>query len=179
MKTATRGRRPPKAARTRAGLEGSVEAKRAAALVLEGLSGLRSPVEAARALGVSPPRYYALELRGLQGLISAMEPAKRGRRRGVEQELAEAVRDRDRLRRELSRAQALLRSAQRAMGILPGPDGKPGRTKSCDGKPRRRRRPTARAKKAVRVLRRAVEAAGSAGVEMSRQQQSAAPAEPS
>jgi hypothetical protein len=143
--------------RSRAGLEGSVEAKRAAAVILEGLSGLRSPAEASRTLGVSPPRYYALELRGLQGLIAAMEPRRRGRHRGPEQGLAEALRERDRLRRELSRAQALLRTAQRAMGIPSEADHRKARRKEPGEKSRRRRRPVVRAKKAVKVLRAAEE----------------------
>ena len=55
-----------------------LEARRAAALVLEVLAGVRTPAGAATALGIRLPRYYLLEQRAIQGLISACEPRRSG-----------------------------------------------------------------------------------------------------
>jgi hypothetical protein len=52
-------------------LDGSREARRLAAAVLEVLAGVRSPSDAARVLGLSLARYYQLEQRALAGLVTA------------------------------------------------------------------------------------------------------------
>jgi hypothetical protein len=141
-----------KAGRRPAVLNGSESAKRLAAVILEGLSGLRSPSQASQAAGISVARYYALETRGLQGLVTALEPRPKGKRRTPAGELAVLRREKGRLERELSRAQSLVRLAQRSMGIAEKPA-----SKSHDKK--KRRRPVVRALKAVAALRPPVEPA--------------------
>jgi hypothetical protein len=116
------------------------EAKRLAAVVLDVLAGSRTPPQAAEALGVSLPRYYQLEARAVGGLVSACEGRPRGRRPEVEAELATARKELERLRRELARAQSLVRLTQRTVGVAPPAPAKPGK---------RKRRPV------VRALRRA------------------------
>lgn len=130
-----------------AAIAGSVGAKRLGAVILEVLSGVRTPTEASQAAGVSLPRYYVLETRGLQGLITALEPRPKGKRKSPASVMATLEREKARLERELQRAQALVRAAQRSVGI---PERKPDKS---HGK-RRRRKPTARALKAVAALRR-------------------------
>ena len=123
------------------------EARRQAACVLEVLAGLRTPEQAAQALGLSLPTYYNLESRAMRGLIHGCTPTPPGRTmvllkqvRGLELKCAA-------LEKQLGRYQALLRNAQR--GLLPPPVGaKPGPTG------RRKRRPVARALRTIEVLRR-------------------------
>jgi hypothetical protein len=137
-------------------LQGSREAKRQAAVLLEVLSGLRGPQEGSQALGVSLNRYYQLETRALQGFIQALEPRPKGRQRTPESELAELRRDKERLTRELSRNQALLRAAQRSLGLPRAraeSNGSKLRGKVKTTKSRRRTR-TVRATKAIAALRR-------------------------
>jgi len=122
-----------------------------AAAILEVLAGVRTPTDAATALGVSLPRYYALEVRALEGLLRACERRPRGRRLTAERELGKLRREVERLKREAARAQALLRTAQRAVGLRPPEAGRPKVDSS--GKKRRRRRPTTRALRAVELLR--------------------------
>ena len=98
---------------------GSAEAKRLAAAMLEGLAGVRGPQEASEALGISMTRYYHLETRALQGLVASLEPRPRGRRRSPQAEIATLEREKERLERELKRAQALVRTAQRTIGLPP------------------------------------------------------------
>jgi len=68
-------------------VESDGEARRLAAAVLEVLAGGRTPTEAAEVLGVSPPRYYALEQRALKGLVSACRKRPRGRVKTSEWEI--------------------------------------------------------------------------------------------
>ena len=98
-------------------LAGSRDAKRAAAVVLEVLSGLRGPTEGSAALGVSLNRYYELETRALQGLVSALEPRPRGRQKTPQDEIRALEKETKRLERELTRAQTLVRAAQRTIGL--------------------------------------------------------------
>src|SRR5262249_24950512 len=56
----------------------SREAKQRAAAILEVWAGVRTPADAAQALGVSRPRYYLLEEQALGGLLTACEPQPRG-----------------------------------------------------------------------------------------------------
>lgn len=125
---------------------GSRDARRVAAVVLEVLAGQRTPMDAASALGVSQPRYYAIESRALEGLVLACEPRARGRRPSLEREAARLRSEVERLQRSSARSQALLRLSQRVVGVAP-----PAATGKADGK-RRPRRPVARALKAARKL---------------------------
>ena len=125
------------------------EARQLAAVILEVLAGVRTPTDAAAAVCVSLPRYYALEVRALEGLVRACERRPRGPRRSAEREAAKLRREVGRLEREAARVQALLRVAQRAVGLrAPAP-----RPKAEPGKKRRKRRPTARAIRTVEILR--------------------------
>jgi len=129
-------------------LTGSASAKRLAAVILEVLSGLRTPTDASQATGISLPRYYVLETRGLQGLITALEPRPKGKQRSPASTVAALGREKETLQRELLRAQALVRVAQRTVGLK---ERRP--EKEQPGK-RRRRRPSVRALQAVKALRR-------------------------
>lgn len=123
------------------------DARRHAACVLEVLAGLRTPEQAAEALGCSLPTYYHLESRAMRGLIHGCTPTPPGRTmvllkqvRGLELKCAA-------LEKQLGRYQALLRNAQR--GLLPPPvDLKP----KAPG--RRKRKPVVRALRTIEVLRR-------------------------
>jgi hypothetical protein len=106
---------------TRKEPETSKEAKRMALAILDVLVGSRTPLQAAECLGVSLPRYYQLESRALDGLLAACEPRPRGRQTSVESELASARKDVDRLKRELTRYQSLVRLTQRTVGVPPPP----------------------------------------------------------
>jgi hypothetical protein len=61
------------------GRDASREARRLAAAILEVLAGVRTPAQAATAVGLSLPRYYQVEGRALQGLLAACEARPRGR----------------------------------------------------------------------------------------------------
>jgi hypothetical protein len=131
------------------------EARRRAALILEVLAGLRTPVSAAEALQIGAPRYYLLEQCALQGLVSACEPRPKGRTLTPERQITKLERELTVCRRELSRQQALARAAQRALGV-PGSGGPPakGSGPPVPGtKGRRQRKPAVRALRAARVLR--------------------------
>jgi hypothetical protein len=151
----------PKRRRSRGSrtLGGSREAKRQAAVLLEVLSGLRGPQDGSQVLGVSLNRYYQLETRALEGLIAALEPRPKGRQRTPESEIEQLRLERDRLGRELSRNQALLRAAQRSLGLPRArsePNGSKIAAKSKTSKRKRRSR-TVRAAKAIAALREATE----------------------
>jgi len=139
---------------------GSREARRMAAAILEVLAGVTTPSEAAELLGVSLPRYYALETRGLEGLRNACEPRRRGRQQTAESRNEALQKEVERLTRECNRQGALARAAGRAVG-LSAPKRKAARAQSegkSGGKRRRRsRRPTVRALKAVSRLRESLE----------------------
>jgi len=140
------------------GQNGSRDAKRKAAVILEVLAGARGPGDAAEALGVSPNRYYQLESRALQGLVTACEPRPKGPSLPPEKELVRVRRKVGRLEQELARYQALARVTQRAVGVRP-----PASTKKVkDGKRRKRRKPTVRALKAAEGFKREMEATGPA-----------------
>jgi hypothetical protein len=125
----------------------SREARQLAAVILEVLGGVRTPTEAAAAVGVSPPRYYALEMRAIEGLLLACERRPRGPRRTAERECARLRREIERVTRECARGQALLRAQERVVGILPKPTAK----EEGKGK-RKKRRAVARALRAAAVL---------------------------
>lgn len=147
----------PKTTRPGAGLKGSPEAKRKASVILEVLGGLRSPTSGATVLGVSVQRYYTLEVRALQGLLSALDTKpKVGGQPSPDATIRRLTAERERLERELLRAQALLRVAQRAVGLSPPPTPAPA-PKGAKGKPARGKRgprkPTVRARRAADELR--------------------------
>lgn len=129
-------------------LTGSAESKKHAAVILEVLSGTTTTLDASRSLEITLARYYQLESRALQGILTALEPKKRGKLSDPSHEMDRLHRDNERLRREVTRLQALLRAAQRAIGVsIPKTPDK----SKLDGK--RKRRPTARALRAVEALR--------------------------
>ena len=125
-------------------LVGSDRAKLLAAVILEVLAGVRGTHEASAAMGVSPNRYYQLEARALTGMLKALEPLPRGRRMGPEEDLAKVRVENERLSRDVTRLQSLVRVAQRSLGIEVT-----GKKKA----PARRRKPSHRGKKVVALLR--------------------------
>ena len=133
------------------------EAQRLAAAILEVLAGVRTPGQAAEALGVSLPRYFQIETRAMQALVASCEPRPRGRGRSVDKELSVLRRQHERLQRELSRQQTLVRLAQRTIGLAPpkaAVNQPSGKDKSKDTSKKRRRRPVVRALRAAEVLQR-------------------------
>jgi hypothetical protein len=134
--------------------EMSKEAKRMAAVLLEVLAGLRTPLQAAEALQVSLPRYYQLEARGLHGLLDACEPRPKGRQADPGRAMALIQRENEQLRRDLSAQQSLVRVTQRSIGLTPpaAPPPKPS------GKKTRKRKPVARALSMAARLRQEAEA---------------------
>src|SRR5205085_8052856 len=129
------------------------------AAILEVLAGLRTPGQAAEALGVSQARYFQLETRAMQALVASCEARPRGPGRHLERELAALRRQHERLQRELSRHQTLVRLAQRTIGLAPlrthtaKPGGKEKSTdKGKDKGKKRSRRPVVRALRAAEVL---------------------------
>jgi hypothetical protein len=138
----------------------SQEARRTAAAILEVLGGMRTPSEAAEALSISVPRYYALEQRAVASLVAGCEPHLRGPVKSPQQQIAELEREVQRLRRQCDRQRALARAVQRTVGLpMPAdsvPTGKDRANRpspSPTGKKRRTRRPTVRALKAAQALR--------------------------
>jgi len=135
--------------------QASRDARRTAAAVLEVLAGVRSPNEAAEALGVSPPRYYTLEARALEGLVTACEPRPRGPSPSPQKQIDDLEKQVAQLQRDLARMQALARTAQRTIGLAAVNRSKPKASDNGngDGKTKRRRRkPAVRALKAARRL---------------------------
>jgi hypothetical protein len=126
----------------------STLARQRAAAILEVLAGMRTPMAAAEALGVSLPRYYLLEVQALHGMLVACEPRTLGPGPSPASALAALQRECEQLRRDCARQQALVRAAQRTIGLPPPTPLKP----AANGKKRRRRRPMARALRAVARL---------------------------
>ncbi len=110
-------------------IAGSAKARRYAAAVLSVLSGERTTAEGGEMMGVTLPRYYALETRAIEGMVCALEPKQKGRRKTVEQELEEAREENRRLLREISRTKGLLRAAHRSLGVTEPSARKPGKRK--------------------------------------------------
>lgn len=147
--SATKSRRRHTPGGATLGKESSREAQRVAAAILEVLAGMRTPGQAAEALGLSQARYFQLETRAMHALVESCESRPRGRVRGVDQELATLRRQHERVQRDLARQQALVRLAQRSIGLAapaPVPPAKKGGKK--------RRRPVVRALRAVEQLQR-------------------------
>jgi hypothetical protein len=119
------------------------DAKRLAAAILEVFAGLRTPEQAAEALGMSLARYYQVEARAMLGMLEACEPKPRGRQADPAREITSIRRENERLRRDLGRQQALVRVAQRTIGLNPPAPPKPAPKSS--GKKSRKRKPVVRA----------------------------------
>ena len=133
----------------------SRDAQRFAAGILEVLAGVRTPTDAAAAMGISVPQYYLWERRALEGLVVACQ--RRNEKRIVSSHCQILALEKEiiRLRQDCARQQALVRAAQRTIGLAPPPAPKP-ETKAGGkalGKRARKRRPTVRALKAVAALR--------------------------
>jgi hypothetical protein len=125
--------------------EPSREAKRLAAVLLDVLAGARTPPQAAEVLGVSLPRYYQLEDRGVTGLTLACEARPRGRQANAQTELHALKTENERLKKELSRYQSLVRLTQRTVGVPPAAPVKAGS--------KRKRKPMVRAMRRAERLR--------------------------
>ena len=133
----------------------SREAQRFAAGILEVLAGVRTPTDAAAAMGISVPRYYLWEQRALEGLVAACQPRGGGKIVSSRCQIQALEKEVARLKQECARQQALVRAAQRTIGLAPPPAPKPA-TKAGGkvvGKRLRKRRPAVRALKAVAALR--------------------------
>src|SRR6185437_9281700 len=98
------------------GTNASRDARKMAAVLLEVLAGLRTPVQAAEVLQVSLPRYYQLESRALAGFVAACEARPKGRQPDTVK-LETLRRDNERLQRDLTRQQSLVRLTQRTIGV--------------------------------------------------------------
>jgi hypothetical protein len=133
------------------GKDAGHEAQRLAAAILEVLAGVRTPSQAAEALGVSQARYFQVEARAMQALVAACEARPRGPGRSADKELAALQRQHERLQRELSRQQTLVRLAQRTIGLTAA---KTAANKPAGKDKRRRRRPVVRALRAAEALQR-------------------------
>lgn len=153
----------------------SVEARRIASAILDVLAGVRSITEAAQALGITTARYYAWESRAVTALVAACEPRNPGPLPGaaLPAEIERLRADRDRLKTEAARYQALARIAQAAFGPPPTPPApvapggaadRPGArqrraraaavpTAATGPRPRQRKRPTVRAMRLARQVR--------------------------
>lgn len=153
-------RRGPRGPRFKPQAAVSRDAQRVAAAILEVLAGVRTPTEAAAAVGLSVPRYYLWEQRALEGLVRACEPRPVGKAVSERQRIAILEKEVARLRQDCTRQQALVRASQRTIGLVPSgqpaakapakPDGKAAGT--VVGKAKRRRRPLPRALKAAAAL---------------------------
>jgi len=146
---ATSARRRHTPAGVGLGRGASPEAQRLAAAVLEVLAGVRTPRQAAEALGIALPRYFQWETRAIQALVGACEPRPRGRVRNADKELSAVKKQYERLQRELTRQQTLVRLAQRTVGLTPPKAAHPAGGKD---KKKRVRRPAIRAYRAAQAL---------------------------
>lgn len=126
-----------------------------AAVILEVLAGERTTVSAAKQIGVSAVRYYAIESRAVAGLIAACAPRAAGPVPGsgeAERAMRRALAEKDSLAAQVRRLHSLLRSAQRSLGVAPV-EAKSEPVKGADGKkPKSHRRPRVRALTLVRRL---------------------------
>ena len=105
-------------------------------------------------MGVSVPRYYALEGQALEGLLKACEPRPKGPRRTLEREIRELNAEIERLERESARNLALLRATRRTVG-LPAAERAPEKKAPKGGKKPKKRKPVARALRASKLLQKA------------------------
>jgi hypothetical protein len=165
-------RKSPRGPRFKPQAPVSRDAQRVAAVILEVLAGVRTPTEAATAVGLSLPRYYLWEQRALEGLVRACEPRPKGQVMSQRHQIAVLEKQVARLRQDCARQQALVRVSQRTIGLTAsgpstakpvaghprsGSAGSKADAKTAkvggSGKAKRKRRPVARALKAVSALR--------------------------
>jgi transposase len=131
--------------------DGSAQARRTSAVILEVLAGVMGPGEAAEMLGVSGATYYKVEARALEGLVQACETRpRRGRARTAQSELSQLQQEHAKLERECTRQQSLVRLLQRAAGVKAKRSGK-GAQKGAAGKAKRK--PSVRALRLAKELR--------------------------
>jgi len=153
MGVVVRGRRQGRPAEPKQPV--SREAQRFATGILEVLAGVRTPTDAAAAMGISVPRYYLWEQRALEGLVAACQPRGAGKIVSSRCQILALEKEIARLKQECARQQALVRVTQRTIGLAPPQAPKPTTKASgkAAGKKARKRRPAVRALKAVAVLR--------------------------
>jgi hypothetical protein len=150
------------------GKDAGRDAQRLAAAILEVLAGVRTPGQAAEALGVSQARYFQLETRAMHALVASCVSRPRGRVRGADQELATLRRQHEHLQRDLARQQALVRLAQRTIGLA-APAAVPPAKKGT----KKRRRPVVRALRAAEQLQRQSQETSSADAPLGSQEKTA------
>jgi hypothetical protein len=129
---------------------GGRDARRFAAAILEVMAGIRTPTDAAAALGITMQRYYILEKRALEGMVTACEPRPKGPPHRADKDVERLRLEVARLQQDVARNQALARAAQRTIGLAP--PVKPAAQKGTGpgkGKKHRRRRPVVRALKVI------------------------------
>jgi hypothetical protein len=168
---ASAGEKPrPCLVRTRAAA--SRDARLVASGILEVLAGVQTPSDAAKALGVSVPRYYLWEQRALEGLVRACEPRPKGKVASERHRIAVLEKEVTRLRQECVRQQALVRAAQRTIALAAASPAAKSTAKAGEktaaqaaaghprsgsagvgGKAKRKHRPVARALKAAATFR--------------------------
>ena len=103
----------------------SPDGKRRTAVLLEVLAGVRTPQQAAEALSLSLPGFYQLEDRALAQLQVGCEVRPRGRQVTSDSKMAMLAREVERLQKEVSRYQTLVRLTQRTVGVPPAATPKP------------------------------------------------------
>lgn len=138
----------------------SGESRKHAACVLEVLAGLRSPEQAADALGMSLPTYYNLETRALRGLVHGCTPTPPGRTMMLLKQVRSLEIKAATLQKQLGRYQALLRNAQRSAGLVLPPATAPAGKSAA----KRKHQPAVRALRAVEALQRDRPSAGQESV---------------
>ena len=143
-KPARRARGTATAERT---ADASTAARRGAAAILEVWAGVRTPQQAASALGLSLPRYYQIEQRAVTAVVASCEPQPRGPGPNLERQIRALERQLATSRRDAARLQTLLRTSQRTLGLTAPPAPAAGK-----GDKRKARRPTARALKYAAAL---------------------------
>ena len=132
-------RKSPRGLRFQAQAAVSRNAQKIAAVILEVLAGVRTPTEAAAAVGLSVPRYYLWEQRALEGLVRACEPRPKGLVVSQRHQIAVLEKEVGRLRLDCARQQALVRASQRTIGLAPSaqPAAKPADSAAARRPPRR------------------------------------------
>ena len=142
----------------------SAESRKQAACVLEVLAGLRTPEQAALALGLTLQTYYNVETRALRGLIHGCTPTPPGRTMGLLKQVRGLETRCAGLQRQLGRYQALLRNAQRSVGLMAVAQP-PGKTLKGKTAGKRKRRPVVRALRSIELLGRGDPASPAGGAE--------------
>ena len=143
-----RPRRARGAATAERTADASADARRTAAAILEVWAGVRTPQQAASALGLSLPRYYQIEQRGVTAIVASCEPRPRGPGPNLQRQIRALERQLATSRRDAARLQSLLRTSQRTLGLTPPPAPAP----TDKGGKRRPKKPTARALKYAAAL---------------------------